>query len=87
MYVIMVYDVNTKRVAKVLKIGRRYLSWVQNSVMEGNLTKAQFRRLKEEVGQAINTKKDSVLFYTLRSESDVRRESLGVQKGEPEFFA
>lgn len=87
MYVIMVYDVNTKRVAKVLKISRRYLSWVQNSVMEGNLTKAQFRRLKEEVGQVINAKKDSVLFYTLRSENDVRRESLGVQKGEPEFFA
>jgi len=86
-YVIMVYDVNTKRVAKVLKIGRRYLSWVQNSVMEGNLTKTQFRRLKEEVSQVINAKKDSVLFYTLRSENDVRRESLGVQKGEPEFFA
>ena len=37
MYVIMVYDVSVQRVAKVLHIGRRYLTWVQNSVMEGPL--------------------------------------------------
>lgn len=34
----MVYDVNEKRVNKVLKIGRKYLNWVQNSVLEGEIT-------------------------------------------------
>jgi len=86
MYVIMVYDVNVQRVAKVLKIGRRYLTWVQNSVMEGSLTHAQFRRLKEELRRVINEKEDSVLFYTLRSAKDLRRENLGLTKNEPDVF-
>jgi CRISPR-associated protein Cas2 len=84
MYVIMVYDVNVQRVTKVLQIGRRYLTWVQNSVMEGTLTRTQFRRLKAEVEKTIDEKEDSVLFYTLRSEKDVRRENIGVVKGAPE---
>ena len=83
MYVIMVYDVNVQRVTKVLHIGRRYLTWVQNSVMEGPLTRTQYKRLKEEVRKVINEDEDSVLFYTLRSERDVRRESLGLMKGAP----
>ncbi len=87
MYVILVYDVNIRRVAKVLKIARRYLTWVQNSVMEGALTHAQFRRLKEEIRRVINPKEDSVLFYTLRSAKDLRRESLGLTKNEPDVFA
>ena len=35
MYVIVVYDVEEKRVAKVLKYLRSYLNCVQNSVFEG----------------------------------------------------
>lgn len=86
MYLIMVYDVNVARVNRVLKIGRRYLTWIQNSVLEGELTNAQFQKLKREVAKAINEEEDSVLFYTLRSEEDVRREQLGVSKGKPEWM-
>ncbi len=85
MYIIMVYDVSVDRVSKVLKIGRRYLTWIQNSVLEGELTPAQFARLKRDVGKVINQEEDSVLFYTLRSAEDVRREQMGVKKGEPEW--
>jgi len=85
MYVIMVYDVNVQRVTKVLQIGRRYLTWVQNSVMEGSLTYAQYKRLRAEVRKVIDEAEDSVLFYTLRSEHDVRREMLGIVKGAPSF--
>ena len=87
MYVIMVYDVQVQRVAKVLKIGRRYLTWVQNSVLEGYLTQAQFRRLKEEVRRTINSQEDSVLFYTLRTTKGMHREVIGISKNEPDFFA
>ena len=41
MYVIIVYDIDVKRVAKVCKYLRQHLNWVQNSVFEGGLTKAQ----------------------------------------------
>lgn len=86
MYVIMVYDVSVERVARVLKIGRRYLTWVQNSVLEGELTPAQFARLQRDVLKVLNEDEDSVLFYTLRSAQDVRRELIGVKKGEPEWL-
>ncbi|WP_161541080.1 CRISPR-associated endonuclease Cas2 [Rhodothermus marinus] len=83
MYVIMVYDVSVKRVARVLQIGRKYLTWVQNSVMEGALTQTQYQRLKQEVLKVIDKNEDSVLFYTLRSEHDLRKEILGIIKGAP----
>ena len=86
MYVIMVYDIQVERVTKVLKIARRYLTWVQNSVLEGPLTRTQFQRLQKEVQRVIDEEADSVLFYTLRSEKDLRRVHLGRQKGGPDFF-
>jgi len=86
MYVIMVYDVAVERVAKVLKVGRKYLTWVQNSVLEGELTRAQFERLKAEVREVIEESEDSVLFYLLRSTDWLDRQNLGVRKGEPEWM-
>ena len=38
MFIILVYDIDVKRVGKVLKKCREYLNWVQNSVFEGEIT-------------------------------------------------
>jgi len=62
MFVILAYDVNEKRVAKVLKVARKYLVWVQNSLLHGNITKAKFDMLKMELRQVIE-KEDKVRFY------------------------
>jgi len=86
MYVILVYDVKVERVAKVLKVGRKYLAWVQNSVLEGELTFSQYERLKEELRKVIDASEDSVLFYRLRSENWMEREQLGAAKGEPQWL-
>lgn len=86
MYVILVYDVNVKRVAKVLQVGRKYLTWVQNSVLEGELTWAQYEKLKRELQEVIDASEDSVLFYRLRSTKWMERERLGASKGEPEWL-
>lgn len=45
MYVILVYDVGEKRVAKMLRLCRKYLNWIQNSVFEGELTEVQLKEL------------------------------------------
>ena len=63
MYVILVYDVNVERVAKVLKVGRKYLTWIQNSVLEGELTFSQFEKLKGEIRKVIDEDEDSVLSH------------------------
>ena len=38
MYLILVYDVSHNRVAKVCKAMRQRLTWVQNSVFEGEVS-------------------------------------------------
>lgn len=85
-YVILVYDVNVDRVARVLKIARKYLNWVQNSVLEGELTWAQLEQLKSELQQAIDEAEDSVLFYQLRTHRYLERVHLGTPKAEPTPF-
>ena len=81
MFVLMFYDVGEKRVAKVLKTARRYLTWIQNSVLEGDLTPATFERLKTDVKKVLDLEYDSVLFYTWRSERYMSRKVVGVERG------
>ena len=86
MYVIMVYDINEKRVNKVLKIGRKYLDWIQNSVLDGEITEAKFEKLKLEVLKVIKKEEDSVIFYILRTTLYSKREILGLVKGESKLI-
>jgi CRISPR-associated protein Cas2 len=86
MFVILVYDVNTKRVTKVLKTARKYLYWVQNSVLEGEITEANFVKLKTELLKKINKEEDSIIFYTFRSKNYSKREEYGLKKGGDDSF-
>ncbi len=81
MFVILVYDVNVKRVGKVLKLSRRYLNWVQNSVLEGRLTKATYKRLVTELEEIIDKKEDSVVFYLWEADNYQQRIIMGLEKG------
>jgi len=81
MFIIMVYDINEKRVAKVLKLSRKYLYWVQNSVFEGEISEASFKKLKMELAYIIKDDEDSVIFYTFRTTRYSKRETMGLKKG------
>ncbi|OAA22758.1 CRISPR-associated endonuclease Cas2 [Kosmotoga sp. DU53] len=80
MYVLIVYDIGEKRVNRVLKVCRRYLDWVQNSVLEGEITKANLETLKSQLKRIIKVEEDSVRIYKLRTENDVNLEILGIDK-------
>jgi len=80
MYVIMVYDINEERVNKVLKVGRKYLNWMQNSVLEGEITKAKLVKLKMELKRIIEEEEDSIIFYKLRTKKFFDRETMGKEK-------
>lgn len=81
MYFVAAYDVDEKRVGKMLKIFRRYLTWVQNSVFEGELTEAQYEALKAEARDLMDPDTDSVIFWNLRAEQYCDRETLGIERG------
>ena len=85
LYYIVVYDVEQKRVSKCLKILRKYLHWVQNSVFEGELSDGQFFALQRELFQVLDKEKDSVIFYKMR-EKWMARQVWGVEKGKTDTF-
>ena len=83
MYYILTYDIGSpKRLPKLLKVCRKYLNWVQNSVFEGELSKSQFDLLHQRIKSLIDKKTDSVLFYELRNREVFDRSVLGIEKNE-----
>jgi CRISPR-associated protein Cas2 len=86
MFVLMFYDVGEKRVAKILKTARRYLTWIQNSVLEGDLTPAQFESLKIDVKKVVDEEHDSILLYVWRTERYLKREVVGIERGTTDFM-
>jgi CRISPR-associated protein Cas2 len=77
MHVIAAYDIGEKRVGKVLKTFRKYLTWIQNSVFMGDITKAQMENLKVELLEIIDENCDQVLFFSMRSSKMLHSEHLG----------
>ena len=84
MYAIVVYDVGVQRVNKVKKILRMYMTWIQNSVFEGEITEAELMELKRKLREVIEKDSDAVHFYILKSEKYLKKETLGTPKAEPE---
>lgn len=84
MYVILVYDVGQKRVSKMLKLCRRYLTWpaprwIQNSVLEGELTEVQLKQLKAEAHEIIQ-EEDSLIIFKSREEKWLEKEVIGEER-------
>ncbi|MFA6949542.1 MAG: CRISPR-associated endonuclease Cas2 [Lentimicrobiaceae bacterium] len=63
MYVILVYDIGEKRVGKVLKLCRKYLNWIQNSVFEGEITEVKLKELLIRAKTIMNEEFDSLIIF------------------------
>lgn len=79
MYVILVYDMDTKRVAKMLKLCRKYLNWIQNSVFEGEMTEVQLKELKHKA-KLIMSDSDSLIIFKNRDVKWLDKEIVGKEK-------
>ena len=80
MYVIVIYDVGEKRVAKVCKYLRQHLNWVQNSAFEGQVTPVQLQKIKYELSDLIEECEDSVYLYQVRDEKFLNKEIMGIAR-------
>jgi CRISPR-associated protein Cas2 len=80
MYVVVVYDVEQRRVAKVCQLLRRYLNWVQNSAFEGELSESQLEEVIVGVRKLVNRTSDSVYFYVIPDRKWCKRRVVGVEK-------
>jgi CRISPR-associated protein Cas2 len=74
-----------KRVGKALKLMRQYMTWVQNSVFEGELSDAKLMELKIRLAKLMKLDEDSVLIYNM-NEKWLGREVLGREKNTTDTF-
>ena len=80
MYVILVYDVGQKRVGKMLKLCRKYLNWIQNSVFEGEITEVKLEELKFAARTIMDAKTDSIIVFRTRQEKWLDKEVIGKER-------
>lgn len=86
MYVILVYDIGEKRVGKMLKLCRRYLNWIQNSVFEGEITEVKLKELLSQAKTMMKIDEDSIIIFKSRQEKWMEKEVLGKEKNSLDVF-
>jgi CRISPR-associated protein Cas2 len=85
MYVVLVYDMEAERTHRMLKLGRRYLTHVQNSVLEGKISEGDLRKLSNEIEDLLKPH-ESVILYELSSDTLLNRTVYGDDPAEDSRF-
>lgn len=86
MYVILIYDVNVKRVAKMLKLCRQYLFWIQNSVFEGEISEAKLQELIGKIKAMIDEDEDSIIIFSNKMGFNMKKRILGKERMSTDNF-
>lgn len=86
MYVIAVYDVSSERTSKMLKLCRRYLHWIQNSVFEGELSALQLKELIQEAEQIMEKDYDSFILFTNKNAQWLNKQVVGCERSSANQF-
>lgn len=76
-YAFLFYDVGEKRVQKVFKICKKYLSHFQKSVFRGEMTPSKFIQLRGELKKIIDDKEDFVCIIKLMNDNVFGEEIIG----------
>lgn len=76
-YAFVFYDVNEKRVQKVFKICKKYLSHYQNSVFRGDMTPSKLIQLKTDLRAVIHEEEDFICIIKLMNDNVFGEEVLG----------
>jgi len=86
MYCILVYDCGERRVVKMLKLCRRYLNWIQNSVFEGEISEQNLKELIVAAKKIMNEAEDSVIIFTSRNSRWLDKQVIGIERNSLDNF-
>ncbi len=86
MYVILVYDFGEKRVSKMLKLCRKYLNWIQNSVFEGEISEARLKELLMQSDKFMKKDEDSIIIFSGQSQSSMDKRIIGKERSTIDIF-
>ena len=76
-YCFVFYDVKEKRVNKVFKVCKKYLSHFQYSVFRGDITPSLLIKLRNDIKKVINPAEDFVCILKLMSDNVFGEEIIG----------
>jgi CRISPR-associated protein Cas2 len=85
MYIILVYDIGEKRVGKMLKLCRKYLCWIQNSVFEGEITEVKLKELTIKA-EYLMKDTDSLILFKSKNEKWLEKEVIGKERSSVDNF-
>lgn len=86
MFVILTYDVDEKRVNRVRKLLKKYLTWTQNSVFEGEITDGKLHKCLSEMNKIIDRNVDSVYIYRVSVTRNISKDVIGIEKSFDSLF-
>lgn len=91
MYVILVYDIKldengTRILRNVYKICNKYLTHIQNSTFEGEITLSLLKKLQCEVQKWIRKDKDSLIIFKSRDVKWLNKEFWGIEDDKTSNF-
>lgn len=91
MYVVLVYDISKtengqRRWSRIFKICKKYLSHIQNSVFEGEISRLQLVKLQQELKPYIDKELDSVIIFKSRQEKWLDKEMWGKADDKTSFM-
>jgi CRISPR-associated protein Cas2 len=86
MYVILVYDFGEKRVAKMLKLCRKYLNWIQNSVFEGEISEVKLKELLIQSDKFMDKNVDSIIIFSGNFQQALDKRIIGKERSSIDNF-
>ena len=86
MYVILVYDMGEKRVAKMLKLCHKYLNWIQNSVFEGEISEVRLKELILRAEEIMDLETDSLIIFSSRTQKFLDKQIIGKERSSIDNF-
>lgn len=93
MYIILAYDIKLDKegarvLRRVFKICKKYLTHVQKSVFEGEVTPAKLASLKRELKEWIREDEDSLIVFKSSNKKWLKKDFWGMDESEitSDFF-
>ena len=70
----------------MLKLCRKYLNWIQNSVFEGEISEARLKELLMQSDKFMKKDEDSIIIFSGPSQSSMDKRIIGKERSAIDVF-
>ncbi len=70
----------------MLKLCRKYLNWIQNSVFEGEISEVKLKELSLRAEKIMDLENDSLIIFSSRSEKWLDKQIIGKERSSIDNF-